>query len=101
MGSGSSDTAYPTMKRTAPELHGIEIPRAQIALKVAEKTARAAPIRAATVREWCGIVLRLCLEITTPMWGSLPSCVAVVNRHAGRLAIGPQVTNLPHSRSRL
>ena len=25
------------------------------------------------------------------------SCVAVGNRHAGRLAIGPQVNNLPHT----
>ncbi len=27
----------------------------------------------------------------------MPSCVAVANRHAGRLAIGPQVNNLPHN----
>ena len=32
------------------------------------------------------------------LWGSLPSCVAVGNRHAGRLAIGPQVANLPHTK---
>ena len=31
------------------------------------------------------------------LWGSLPSCVAVGSRHAGRLAIGPQVNNLPHT----
>ena len=30
------------------------------------------------------------------MWGSLASCVAVGNRHVGRLPIGPQVINLPH-----
>jgi hypothetical protein len=33
------------------------------------------------------------------LWGSLASCVTVVNRHAGRLTIGPQVINLPHRRT--
>ena len=34
---------------------------------------------------------------TLKLWGSLASCVAVGNRHAGRFPIGPQVPNLPHN----
>jgi hypothetical protein len=31
------------------------------------------------------------------LWGSLVSCAAAASRRAGRLRIGPQVTNLPHT----
>jgi len=33
---------------------------------------------------------------TGRLWGRMPSCAAVANRRAVRLAIGPQLTKLPH-----
>jgi len=33
-------------------------------------------------------------------WGRMPSCAAVDNRSAVRLAIGPQLTKLPHKAER-